>query len=67
MDPFLKLWIGGDFHVMASEVGRIALFGFWANGVAYVPFAQIEARGHARRAAVVIEMRACFIVPVSCF
>ncbi|WP_196232932.1 flippase [Sphingomonas segetis] len=53
MDPFLKLWIGGDFHVMASEVGRIALFGFWANGVAYVPFAQIEARGHARRAAVV--------------
>ena len=53
MDPFLKLWIGGDFHIKASEVGRIALFGFWANGVAYVPFAQVEARGQARLAALV--------------
>ena len=48
MEPFLKVWIGGDFYVQAAPVGQIALLGFWANGMAYVPFAQIEARGMAR-------------------
>jgi O-antigen/teichoic acid export membrane protein len=53
MEPFLKLWIGGDFHLEAAKVGRIALLGFWGTGMAYVPFAQVEARGHARTAALV--------------
>jgi O-antigen/teichoic acid export membrane protein len=53
MEPFLKVWIGGNFHVQAAPVGQIALLGFWANGMAYVPFAQIEARGKARIGALV--------------
>jgi O-antigen/teichoic acid export membrane protein len=53
MDPFLKLWLGSVFQPVSAEVGRIALIGFWALGLAYVPFAQVEARGHARTAAIV--------------
>jgi hypothetical protein len=48
MEPFLRLWIGGDFYVVAAPIGEIALIGFWANAMAYVPFAQLEARGKAR-------------------
>jgi O-antigen/teichoic acid export membrane protein len=53
IEPFLKLWLGRIYDPACAEVGRIALVGFWAMGVAYVPFAQVEARGHARIAAIV--------------
>ncbi|MEA3002023.1 MAG: hypothetical protein QOH81_811 [Sphingomonadales bacterium] len=51
--PFLKIWLGRALSFEAAEVGQIALLGFWGNGMAYVPFAQVEARGDARTAAIV--------------
>lgn len=51
--PFLTLWIGRALSFEATQVGQIALLGFWGNGMAYVPFAQVEARGEARTAAIV--------------
>lgn len=54
MEPFLHLWLGDRLPIeTAAEVGRIAMFGFWSTGMAYVPFAQTEARGHVRTAATV--------------
>jgi len=53
MEPFLKFWLGAHFQPVSAVVGRIALLGFWGNGMAFVPFAQVEARGHARTAALV--------------
>ena len=48
LEPFLRLWIGAELYAPAAEVGRILLFGFWANGLAQVPFSQLQARGRPR-------------------
>jgi hypothetical protein len=53
MEPFLRLWVGSSLAQQGADVGRIALLGFWANGVAYVPASLVEARGHARTVALV--------------
>jgi O-antigen/teichoic acid export membrane protein len=45
IEPFLKLWIGGDFHHESAQVGRIILLGFWTNALAFVPFSFLQARG----------------------
>lgn len=45
MEPFLTLWLGAEFAAEAVPVGEILVIGLWANCLAYVPFAQIQARG----------------------
>jgi len=43
--PFLIWWVGAKFAEQSALVGQIILLGFWANGFARVPYAQLQARG----------------------
>lgn len=43
--PFLKLWIGRNFAEASASIGQILLFGAWTNGVAFLPYGFIQARG----------------------
>lgn len=45
MTPFLAWWITPDFAQRSSLVGRILLMGFWANGLAAIPYSLLQARG----------------------
>lgn len=45
MEPFLAWWIAPDFARQSAPVGRIILLGFWANSLAIIPYAQLQARG----------------------
>ncbi len=45
MEPFLSWWISPAFEQQAAGVGKIILLGFWANGFATIPSAQLQARG----------------------
>jgi O-antigen/teichoic acid export membrane protein len=42
---FLGFWINEDFASKASVVGQILLLGFWANAIARIPFALLQAVG----------------------
>jgi O-antigen/teichoic acid export membrane protein len=43
--PFLRLWIGHRFAAASEAVGQIVMFGAWTNGVAFIPYGFIQARG----------------------
>lgn len=43
--PFLIWWVGEEFADDSALVGQVLLFGFWVNGFARVPYAQLQARG----------------------
>ncbi len=43
--PFLQVWVGKPFADRAAPVGEILLLGVWINGLAFVPFALLQARG----------------------
>lgn len=45
MEPFLKWWITPELAERSALVGQIILFGFWVNGFAKIPYAQLQARG----------------------
>lgn len=45
MEPFLAWWITPAFAGQATQVGRVILLGFWLNGFARIPFAQLQSRG----------------------
>ena len=45
MDPFLTLWVGVDFARRATPVGLALLLGTWANSLAFIPFAKLQAEG----------------------
>jgi len=45
MWPFLQVWVGKGFADHAAAVGEILLLGMWINGLAFVPFALLQARG----------------------
>ena len=43
--PFLSIWIGPHFAVLAGPVGLVISASVWINGLAFVPYALLEARG----------------------
>jgi len=43
--PFLHLWISPEFAINANGTAQILLLGYWINGLARVPFAQVQAMG----------------------
>jgi O-antigen/teichoic acid export membrane protein len=45
MEPFLRWWITPELAVRSALVGQIILLGFWVNGFAKIPYAQLQARG----------------------
>ena len=45
MRPFLSFWISPHFAALAGPVGLVVSASVWINGLAYVPYALLEARG----------------------
>lgn len=45
IEPFLAWWIVPEFASQASRAGQVILLGFWINGLARIPFAQLQAGG----------------------
>jgi O-antigen/teichoic acid export membrane protein len=43
--PFLRLWVGRRFAIESEAVAQIVMFGAWSNGVAFIPYGLIQARG----------------------
>ena len=43
--PFLRLWVGQRFALDSVSVAQIVMFGAWTNGVAFIPYGYIQARG----------------------
>ncbi len=43
--PFLRLWVGPRFAFESVAVAQIVMFGAWSNGVAFIPYGFIQARG----------------------
>jgi O-antigen/teichoic acid export membrane protein len=43
--PFLNLWVGREFAEASTLVAQILLFGAWMNGVALLPYSQLQAQG----------------------
>ena len=44
-EPFFRLWISPEFASNAGVTTWILLLGFWINGFAFVPFAELQATG----------------------
>jgi O-antigen/teichoic acid export membrane protein len=45
MEPFLTWWVGSEMARNAAFVGEIIVLGMWFNGLAYLPFARLQAQG----------------------
>jgi O-antigen/teichoic acid export membrane protein len=45
MGPFLEWWISPEFANTSTQLGQILLVGMWAHSLAYIPYAQLQARG----------------------
>ena len=43
--PFLRLWVGPRFAFESVAVAQIVMFGAWSNGIAFIPYGLIQARG----------------------
>lgn len=50
--PFLALWISTDFSNRSALVLQILLIGFWANGLARIPHAKLQATGQPKVVAI---------------
>lgn len=46
--PLLDLWTGNKLDSRAILIGQIVVFGFWANAIAGIPYAYIQARGNPK-------------------
>ncbi len=42
---FLRLWVGHAFGSVAAPIAAILLFGAWTNGLAFLPYGLLQARG----------------------
>jgi O-antigen/teichoic acid export membrane protein len=45
IEPFLRVWIGGDLASRSAAIGEIALVGIFISSLAFVPYAQLQAQG----------------------
>jgi O-antigen/teichoic acid export membrane protein len=43
--PFLDLWVGREFARASTTVAQILMLGAWMNGVALLPYNQLQAQG----------------------
>ncbi|PWB95605.1 flippase [Methylosinus sporium] len=43
--PFMNLWMGPDFAVVAAPIAEILMIGAWINGIAFLPFAHLQGQG----------------------
>lgn len=43
--PFLVLWMGQDFALVAAPIAELLLIGGWVNGLAFLPFALLQGQG----------------------
>lgn len=51
IDPFFRLWVGPSIARQAAPIARLLLLGIWANGIAYISVAKLEAEGRPRAVA----------------
>lgn len=45
MEPFLTWWVGSEVAGNSAHVGEIIALGLWFNGLAYIPYARLQAQG----------------------
>lgn len=45
VQPFMIWWLGADFARASAPVAEILLVSIWINGLAFVPFALVQAQG----------------------
>lgn len=45
IEPFLKWWLNPEFSARAGLTAQILFLGFWINGFARVPYAQLQGAG----------------------
>lgn len=43
--PFLTWWVGLELAAESALVGQVIIVGFWANGLARIPYVQLQANG----------------------
>lgn len=43
--PFIALWLGPKFAEVGAPVARILLIGGWINGLAFIPYSLLQAKG----------------------
>jgi O-antigen/teichoic acid export membrane protein len=60
MEPFLTLWVGSEFAMVATPLGEILLVGVWINGLAWIPFAMLQGQ---RKPDVVAKFHAIELIP----
>ena len=60
----LSLWLGGDFASKSWLIVSVLSFGIFLNGIAFVPFAMIQAAGDAKTTAVLHVFELALYVPL---
>jgi O-antigen/teichoic acid export membrane protein len=45
VEPFFRLWLGPEFAARANVADQLLLVGFWCNGLAATPYAELQASG----------------------
>jgi O-antigen/teichoic acid export membrane protein len=58
--PFIDLWMGKDFGLIAGPIGKLLLLGAWTNGLAFIFFAFLQGQG---RPDIVAKLHALEIIP----
>jgi len=58
--PFLDIWVGHDFAQSSRLVTEILLLGAWTNGIALMPYNQLQAQG---RPHVTAQVHAIEVIP----
>ena len=57
---FMQHWVGRSFAQQAAPVGIALLIGVWVNGLAYIPYGQLQASG---RPDIVAKFHAVELIP----
>lgn len=60
--PFFEFWISTEFRVAATPIAIILFVGAWLNGLAFLPYALLQASG---RPAIVAKLSLAQLVPYS--